>query len=178
VDVLIEVLSRCNPPLGKYAVLGNHDLWSDDEYITRQLASAGVEVLVNQGFPLLPPFDCVSICGIDDPWTGRADVARAFANANPVRIFLTHSPDGLLLLDNEQFDVGFAGHTHGGQIALRDGTPIISAGGPLSRTHARGRFEIPGNGPLIVSRGVGCSSIPVRINADPELVICTLRPAQ
>jgi uncharacterized protein len=177
VDVLIEALSRCNPPLGKYAVLGNHDLWSDDGYITRQLASARVEVLINQGFPLLPPFDCVSICGIDDPWTGRADVARAFANANPVRIFLTHSPDGLLLIDKEQFDVGFAGHTHGGQIALRDGTPIISAGGPLSRTHARGRFEIPDNGPLIVSRGVGCSSIPVRINADPELVICTLRPA-
>jgi uncharacterized protein len=176
VDVLIGVLSRCNPPLGKYAVLGNHDLWSDDEYITRQLASARVEVLVNQGFPLPPPFDCVSICGIDDPWTGRADVASAFADANPVRIFLTHSPDGLLLLGKEQFDVGFAGHTHGGQIALRDGTPIISAGGPLSRTHARGRFEIPDNGPLIVSRGVGCSSIPVRINADPELVICTLRP--
>jgi uncharacterized protein len=176
VDALIQGLSRCNPPLGKYAVLGNHDLWSDDVYITRQLASARVEVLVNQGFPLRPPFDCVSICGIDDPWTGRADVARAFADANPVRIFLTHSPDGLLLLDKEQFDVGFAGHTHGGQIALRDGTPIISAGGPLSRTHARGRFEIPDNGPLIVSRGVGCSSIPVRINADPELVICTLRP--
>jgi uncharacterized protein len=176
VDVLIEGLSRCKPPLGKYAVLGNHDLWSDDEYITRQLATAGVEVLVNRSFPLPPPFDCVSICGIDDPWTGAADVVKAFSGAHPIRIFLTHSPDGLLLLENEQFEVGFAGHTHGGQIARRDGTPIISAGGPLSRTYARGRFEIPPHGPLIVSRGIGCSSIPVRINADPELVICTLRP--
>ena len=159
-----------------FAVLGNHDLWSGDEYISRQLATAGIRVLVNEGAKLPAPFDCVSICGIDDPWTGRADVAQAFANANPVRIFLTHSPDGLLLVGKEQFDVGFAGHTHGGQVALRDGTPIISAGGPLSRSHARGRFEIPDNGPLIVSRGVGCSSIPVRINADPELVMCTLRP--
>jgi uncharacterized protein len=180
VDVLIDGLSRCKPPLGKYAVLGNHDLWSDAAYITRRLATAGVQVLVNRSCPLPSPFDCVSICGIDDPWTGSANVARAFEGSRPIRVFLTHSPDGLLLLDQEQFDVGFAGHTHGGQIARRDGTPIVSAGGPLSRAYGRGRFEIPGHGPLIVSRGIGCSSIPVRINADPELVICTLRrsPAQ
>jgi hypothetical protein len=177
VDVLVEGLSRCKPPLGKYAVLGNHDLWSDDEYISRRLTEAGVELLINRSVSLPAPFDCVSICGIDDPWTGSADVAKAFAGANPIRIFLTHSPDGLLLLDTEQFDVGFAGHTHGGQIARRDGSAIISAGGPLSRTYGRGRFEIPGHGPLIVSLGVGCSSIPVRINADPELVVCTLRSA-
>ena len=176
VDLLLEGFSRCNPPLGKYAVLGNHDLWSGDEYISRQLSAAGVKILVNESVTLPAPFECVSICGIDDPWTGRVDAAKAFANANPVRIFLTHSPDGVLLLGDEQFDVGFAGHTHGGQVALRDGTPIISAGGPLARSHARGRFEIPDNGSLIVSRGVGCSTIPVRINADPELVICTLRP--
>jgi hypothetical protein len=178
VDELVDGLSRCKPPLGKYAVLGNHDLWSDDEYISRRLTDAGVELLVNRSVTLPAPFDCVSICGVDDPWTGSADIAKTFANANPVRIFLTHSPDGILLLNDEQFDVGFAGHTHGGQVARRDGSSIISAGGPLSRLYGRGRFEIPGHGPLIVSLGVGCSSIPVRINADPELVVCTLRPAQ
>jgi uncharacterized protein len=176
VDVLSDGLSRCKPPLGKYAVLGNHDLWADEERITRRLASAGVEVLINRNFSLPAPFDCVSICGIDDPWTGSADAAEAFRGANRIRIFLSHSPDGLLLLDKEQFDLGFAGHTHGGQIALRDGTPILGAGGPLSRTYARGRFEIAGNGPLIVSRGIGCSNVPIRINSDPELVICTLHP--
>lgn len=174
VDVLSDGLSRCKPPLGKYAVLGNHDLWADEERITRRLAAAGVAVLVNRNITLPPPFDCVSICGIDDPWTGSADVAKAFAGAGPIRIFLSHSPDGLLLLDEEQFDLGLAGHTHGGQIALRDGTPILGAGGPLSRKYARGRFEIAGRGPLIVSRGIGCSNIPIRINSDPELVICTL----
>jgi uncharacterized protein len=174
VEGLSDSLSRCAPLLGKYAVLGNHDLWTDDTHITRQLAAAGVEVLINRHISLPAPFDNVSICGIDDPWTGSADPARAFNGAQPIRIFLTHSPDGLLLLDKEQFDVGFAGHTHGGQIALPDGTPILDAGGPLSRSYSRGRFEIAGNGPLIVSRGVGCSHLPIRLNADPELVICTL----
>ena len=176
VDVLPGVFSRCAARLGKYAVLGNHDLWTDQSYITRQLSSAGVQVLVNRNVALPPPFDQVSICGIDDPWAGCADPAHAFRGAGPIRIFLSHSPDGLHLLSGERFDVGFAGHTHGGQIAYRDGRPVVMVGGPLSRRYTRGRFEIAGNGPLIVSRGIGCSSLPIRINADPELIVCTLHP--
>jgi uncharacterized protein len=174
IEVLIECLSLCRPRLGTYAVLGNHDLWSDEAQITRALTAAGVHVLVNRNVALPAPFDAVSICGIDDPWTGSADIAKAFRGANEIRIFLTHSPDGLLLLEQERFDVGFAGHTHGGQVALPSGTPIVGAGGPLARSHSRGRFEVPGSGPLIVSRGVGCSNLPIRINADPELILCTL----
>jgi predicted MPP superfamily phosphohydrolase len=175
-ELLADVLSQCRPPLGKYAVLGNHDLWTDDDRITRVLESAGVEVLVNRNCRLPAPFDGVSICGIDDPWTGNADMGKAFAGAGAIRILLTHSPDGLLLLGEERFDLGLAGHTHGGQVALPDGTPILSAEGPLSRSFNRGRFEIAGNGPLIVSLGVGCSNYPIRINCDPELIVCSLRP--
>ena len=176
IDVLCEMLAQCSPPLGKYGVLGNHDLWTDDSHIVRRLAAAGVEVLVNRSCSLPPPFEGVSVCGVDDPWTGNADMTRTFQDAGPIRVFLSHSPDGLLLVKDEQFDVGFAGHTHGGQVALRDGTPLMSASGPLSRQYGRGRFDIPGNGPLIVSRGFGNSTLPIRINADPELIVCTLRP--
>jgi predicted MPP superfamily phosphohydrolase len=172
---LAEGLSRCKPPLGKYAVLGNHDLWTDERQLTQLLAAANVTVLVNRNITLPAPFDSVSICGIDDPWTGNTDAAQAFKDANPIRLFLTHSPDGLLLLGDEKFDVGFAGHTHGGQIALRDGTPILVAQGPLSRAYSHGRFEVEGSGSLIVGRGIGCSDLPIRLNADPELVLCTLR---
>jgi predicted MPP superfamily phosphohydrolase len=176
IHALADVLSRCDAPLGKYGVLGNHDLWTDDDYIKEQLASAGVTMLVNSNRALPAPFDNVSICGIDDPWTGTADVGKAFAGSGPVRVFLTHSPDGLLLVRGEHFNVGLAGHTHGGQVAFPNGTPILSAGGPLARTYGRGRFEIAGNGPLIVSRGIGCSNLPIRLNADPELIVCTLTP--
>jgi len=83
-------------------------------------------------------------------------------------------PAGVTLLDGRRYDVAFAGHTHGGQIAAPDGRPLFRPSGPGSRHYSYGRYEIPGNGPLFVSCGVGCSGIPVRINADPELVICTL----
>jgi predicted MPP superfamily phosphohydrolase len=178
VGTFTKVLARWQPRFGKYAVLGNHDLWTSDQYISERLVEAGARVLVNESARLPAPFDCVSICGIDDPWTGTADVARTFANTGPVRIFLTHSPDGLLLLKQERFDVGFAGHTHGGQVLLPGGVHILDAGGPLARKYSRGRFDVPGHGPLIVGLGVGCSNLPIRLNAHPELILCTLVPAE
>jgi hypothetical protein len=86
-----------------------------------------------------------------------------------------HSPGGLFRLQGERFDVGFAGHTHGGQIARPDGVPLFKPSGPSSRQYSYGRYDLPDNGPLLVSCGVGCSGIPLRWNADPELLICTLR---
>jgi len=173
--VLTDRLAAFKPRLGTYAVLGNHDSWAGAARVSEKLMAAGVTVLANRHVALPAPFAEVSICGIEDPITGRPDAAQAFHGAGPVRIFLTHAPDGILFLRGAKFDVALAGHTHGGQIALTDGTPIVSAGGPLSRSHSRGRFPLPGNGPLFVSRGIGCSNLPLRINADPELVMLTLK---
>jgi uncharacterized protein len=177
VQALARQLEYCRPPLGKYAVLGNHDLWADDKRIATILAASGVEVLINRSATLPAPFDCVSICGIDDPWTGSPDAQRAFDGAEDIRVFLTHAPDGLMSLSNERFDVAFAGHTHGGQVAWPNGSPVLLPHGPLSKLYVYGKFSIEGNGCLMVSRGVGCSTLPIRLNAHPELVLCTLSSA-
>jgi predicted MPP superfamily phosphohydrolase len=169
-------LAACAPlaPLGAYAVIGNHDVWNGRETVEAALERAGVHVLVNGAASLPAPFGQVSVCGIDDPWTGAPDAAATFAGAGDVRIYLMHSPDGLWRLDGQRYDVGFAGHTHGGQIARKEGPPLFRPSGPYSQRFTYGRFDVPGNGPLIVSRGVGCAAIPLRVNADPELLICTL----
>lgn len=174
-SVLLAGLAACHAPLGKFAVFGNHDLSTDDVALGRMLAGAGVQMLVNRNVDLPAPFDKVSLCGLDDPWSGTPDGHATFTDAQATRILLMHAPDGLLLLDGHRFDAAFAGHTHGGQIAMADGTPIIMPKGPLSRPFHYGRFEVEGNGSLMVSRGVGCSGIPVRVNAAPELVICTIQ---
>lgn len=172
---LVAGLARCDPPLGKFAVMGNHDLWTDASLIRDVLTAAGVDVLVNRNLALGAPFASVSLCGMDDPWTGRPDAASTFAGAAETRILMIHSPDGLLLSGSHRFDLALAGHTHGGQVALPGGRPIIVPNGPLCRQYCHGRFEIADNGSMVVSRGIGCSTIPLRINAHPELVICTLR---
>ena len=174
VDALRAFLSAAQAPLGTFAVLGNHDIWNGRATIEAALAKAGVEVLVNRSVGLAAPFGQVSICGIDDPWTGVPSASDAFAGARAVRIYLMHSPDGLFRLDGQRYDLGLAGHTHGGQIARRNGTPLFRPSGPCSREYCHGRYEIDGNGPLLVGRGIGCAGIPLRLNADPELLICTL----
>lgn len=174
IDALRSFLRAARAPFGTFAVLGNHDIWNGRAQIEAALAAAGVEVLVNRSVALAAPFDTVSICGIDDPWTGVPSAEAAFAQARPVRIFLTHAPDGLFLLSGQRYDVGLAGHTHGGQIARHDGTPLLRPSGPGSREYSHGRYEIEGNGPLLVGRGIGCAGIPLRLNADPELLLCTL----
>jgi predicted MPP superfamily phosphohydrolase len=172
---LRSFLEQATAPLGVYAVLGNHDVWNGREEISAALAAAGVELLVNRNVALAAPFEDVSICGIDDPWTGKPSLEATFAGAGPVRVYLMHSPDGLWRLGGQRFDLGLAGHTHGGQIVRRNGAPLKHPSGPYSRQYWHGRFEIPGNGPLLVGRGIGCSGIPLRLRADPELLICTLR---
>jgi predicted MPP superfamily phosphohydrolase len=173
--VLSARLASLRPHCGKYAVLGNHDLWADETQLTDILQKAGVELLVNRNCRLPAPYDSISICGLDEPWTGAPDPHQTFHNAGDVRLLLMHAPDGLLLLDGHRFDVSLAGHTHGGQIARTDGTPIVVPHGPLCRKYYFGRHAIENNGTLIVSRGIGCSTLPIRLNADPELVICTIR---
>ncbi len=170
-----DELAACSPPLGKFAVFGNHDLWADDKRLSALLEQAGVTLLINRNLPLPTPFDTISLCGIDDPWTGEPDVAAAFHEAQATRIFLTHAPDGLLWTQDRQFDLAFAGHTHGGQIVPPGGKPVVLPHGPLSLQYPYGRFDLAQHSALIVSRGVGCSTLPVRINADPELVIVRLQ---
>jgi predicted MPP superfamily phosphohydrolase len=172
---LATFFASCTAPLGTYAVIGNHDIWNGRTAIEAALHGAGIEVLVNRNVALPAPFGMVSICGIDDPWTGRPSCAKAFADAGDVRVFLAHAPDGLCHLGSERFDVGFAGHTHAGQLAWSSGAPLKRPSGPVSADFCYGRFEVPGNGPLLVTSGVGCSVLPLRWNTRPELVLCTLR---
>jgi predicted MPP superfamily phosphohydrolase len=83
-----------------------------------------------------------------------------------------HSPSGLLDLADRRFDLALCGHTHGGQMALPGGTPIVTSGGSLSRKYSRGRYDLASGGKLIVSVGLGCSLLPLRTFADPEIVVC------
>ena len=173
-DWLADELGEIPAPFGRFAVLGNHDLWSDAGYVVDRLQKAGITVLINSNVRLPPPFERVWVCGLDDHWSGRPDAAAAVRGANGVRVVLMHAPSGLLDLAAEHFDLAICGHTHGGQLALPGGVPIVVPRGPLSRRYARGRFRIGDRGTLLVSVGLGCVVIPLRTFADPEIVICTL----
>ncbi|MGZ8379044.1 MAG: metallophosphoesterase [Gemmatirosa sp.] len=176
VDRVVPLLAEIPAPLGRFAVLGNHDLMGDDRYVAERLAAAGVQLLTNRAVPLPPPHDDVWLCGLDDPTRGVARAECSLDGVPGTRIVLMHSPDGLLAIGERPFDVALCGHTHGGQVALPGGRPLIVPEGELSGEFMRGLHCLGPDGTraLLVSRGVGCTTIPVRLFARSEVHVCTL----
>ena len=174
---LIPRLGAIPAPLGRYAVLGNHDHDSDGPAVAAMLGAAGVEMLTNRNVPLPAPFTGISLCGLDDHTMGEPDAGAAFAGAASIRIVLMHAPSSLLDIGDRPFDVALCGHTHGGQIALPGGRQLLTACGPLSRRYSAGRYDLDGDRTLLVSRGVGCTALPIRWNAPAAIMACTIGAA-
>jgi predicted MPP superfamily phosphohydrolase len=168
------------PASRKLAVLGNHDLWARHELIERALARVGVELLINRNVTLLAPHPALTIVGLDDPWTGDLDVARAFEglNGEGSLVVLCHSPDGILEVERalaalpDRRDVLYVcGHTHGGHIASPWGPMVVP--GIVGRRYPSGFYDLGGL-KLYVSRGVGGAEVPVRAYAKPEVAVFEL----
>jgi len=176
VDPLLPLLATLRAPLGTFAVLGNHDHSTDTPRIIAGLERSGVRVLRNRAVQLPAPFDEVWLCGLDDPTYGRSHADSAFAEASGARLVLMHSPDGLLEIGDRDFAVAFCGHTHGGQVALPGGGAIVMPSGKLNRRYARGLFRLKSGASLLVSRGIGCSTLPIRFFAQPEVHLVLLTP--
>lgn len=181
---LITELRALHAPLGVYGVWGNHDYEyfgaNDSPYrhwtarrlaFHDALADAGIQMLRNRGVPLRSD---VYLAGVDDFRCGAPDLTRALRDApgSGATLLMSHNPDFLPLV-SEQVQFTFSGHTHGGQIRL----PLIGA---LSTSSQYGqRFAsgfIQDRTPGFVSRGLGVSHLPLRVNCPPELAVLDLHP--
>lgn len=179
---LAKRLEAVSAPCGKFAVLGNHDLRANRTIIVAALQDAGIRVLANESAPLPPPYSDIAICGLEDATRGQPHADRALNTSAAKRIVLMHSPEGLHAIGDRSFDLALCGHTHGGQIALPWGTPVVVPPGRLNRQFHKGRYELHrdrtiegrGSRALLVSGGVGCSTIPVRLFAAPEVHLCLI----
>jgi predicted MPP superfamily phosphohydrolase len=171
---LAQLLGGIHVPYGRFAVLGNHDHWAGASTVVAHLQNAGIEMLTNRAIDLPHPFENVSVCGLDDHMSGEPDAERAFADAREVRVVLMHAPSGLLDVGERPFDVALCGHTHGGQIALPNGRPIVVASGALSGRYNAGRYSLGLHRTLLVSRGVGCGTLPIRWNSPSTVSLCCL----
>jgi len=177
VEGVLKAIDQIDAPLGRFAVLGNHDLIADDAWLVRRLETIGVRTLVNENVRLAAPYDWLWVCGLDNTEQGTPDGRRTLAGADGLRLMLMHSPDGLTALGAEPFAVAFTGHVHGGQFVLPGGKSLIGVKGPLSQRYLDGGlFELgtPGERILLVSRGIGQGSLPMRFRADPEVHVTDL----
>ncbi|MCC7110072.1 MAG: metallophosphoesterase [Deltaproteobacteria bacterium] len=171
-----ELLSRLEGDV--VAVLGNHDHWTDAPTLKRDLGRVGFCVLQNQNTLLRVRGAPLCVVGVDDGVTGRADVAAALRGAptGGSRLVLAHTPPTVEKLPADAGLVCLSGHTHGGQIWLGSVTEGLFA--RAGQPYVRGHYRV-GNNSVYVSRGLGLGrgSPLLRVGADPEVTLLTLRAA-
>ena len=176
-EPLFEQLARLRAPLGVFAVLGNHDHMrfrrgaglADTLQLVDALQQAGVRVLHNEGLALR---DDLYLAGIDDFREGRPDLRAALAGRprSSACVLLSHNPDVLPLVPTD-VELTLCGHTHGGQVRLPFIGPIVT-----SSWHGR-RFDmgwVAGPARGYVTRGLGVTTLPLRIACPAELTVLDL----
>lgn len=169
---------------GVYAVLGNHDRTQPESNLQRMrtaMVSTGITPLVNEVVSVRIGTSNVVIAGIDDVNNGWPDLAGTAAKVRDEDfvIFLSHSPEvipealktGDMNGRRNWFDLGLFGHTHGGQIAL--------LGQYLGIAKVDARYEqgwiVENRIPMLISRGVGTSILPIRIGRAPQIHLITVK---
>lgn len=154
-----------------FAIRGNHEGWSDisARELRRTYQRTGVRLLVNEHVVL---HSGLAFVGTEDSVTKRYNLSaavRGLPTAIPVRIHLSHAPEVFDWTSGPAvpFALCLAGHTHGGQIRLPFVPPYVPEGaGPR---FVAGWYETTRMGPAYVSRGIGTTAIPIRLNCPPEL---------
>lgn len=175
IEKLGLLLGELKAPLGVYCVLGNHDWWNNHRKIRQFLSANGIKILENKAEKIkMTPASDFWLIGIGDDYTGHADIEKAFSevNSESPRILFMHDPAALFQV-KEKFFLTLAGHMHGGQVFIPGFGAIITLG-EAPKKWASGWVDFP-LGSLYVSKGVGTSILPVRLNAPPEFVILDLK---
>lgn len=155
----------------RYAVLGNWEYLIRDTQtvLTEAYAFGGVKLLVNEAVEINSAGRNLRIVGLDDFFGGivSGTVFRG-SDENTDEIIMIHEPIvAEFISERVSGSTIFAGHTHGGQILIF-GRALYTP--PGSGIYVEGSYEVGGNR-LIVSRGIGASTLPVRIGPEPDIRI-------
>lgn len=163
------MLAALNPPLGKFAVLGNHEYYAGLEGAEKFLSESGFVLLRNDAVTA----GGINLAGTDYPYfknNGQLE-AEMMERLDKGRftVLIRHVPDLEPAL-NGTFDLQLSGHTHGGQI-FPFGFPVR-----LVYPNLQGRFDLADGGMLYVSRGTGFWGPPMRVLTPPEITVFDISP--
>ena len=175
-DAALAGMQRLRPHIAgtPYAVLGNHDTIR----MVPAMEAMGYRLLLNERVTIERGGAAIHLLGIDDAHFYRLDnFAGAIAEVpeQDVAILLSHTPEVYRLASHSNVDLMLCGHTHGGQICLPGGWPVLtSADSP--RALVRGSWR---HNDMIgyTSAGSGASIVDVRLNCPPEVTLHRLRRA-
>lgn len=162
-----------------YYVLGNHEVATNKvNEIYEALSSLGVHVMANTSTVLERNGERLSIVGIEDPLMGMETndmlaMATAYIPQDRLTLLLAHRPEFFDVYVDHEIDVVFSGHAHGGQVRIPGVGGLVAPGQGLLPKYTAGIYERNATS-MVVSRGLGNSSVPYRIFNLPEIVVFEL----
>jgi uncharacterized protein len=165
-DGLARVCAHFSAPA--YGVLGNHD----SVRMVPAMEALGIRMLLNECDGLTRGHDRIYLAGIDDAHLYQVHNIEKAASAIPddaFSILLSHTPEVYRQAAHAGFDLLLAGHTHGGQICLPGGIPVMLEAA-LPRRIGRGAWWY-GAMAGYTSVGVGACVEPVRLNCPPAITL-------
>jgi len=196
IPACVANLKKLKSKTGIHAVLGNHDYFDytfldaiihnfpgqkqprtlqKTDLLVDALLRNGIHLMRNENKRIHYGPDELWLYGLDDATTGHANIRKTLDPFNPrhTNFLLTHTIDVFLDLGNDEIDLSFSGHSHGGQICLPFLGPILTHT-ILGRKYAEGIKRMKG-AVCCVSRGIGAGRwIPFRLLCRPEAIILTV----
>jgi uncharacterized protein len=171
------LLRQMRAPHGLWAVLGNHDFFTDPELVTGALREQGIAVLANQSTAIETKTGRFWLGGVNDVFSGTADVKAAFQErpGGEPAVLLAHEPDFADFVARHDVDLQLSGHSHGGQVRLPFLGPLYLPA--LGRKYVSGLYRV-GELAVYTNPGLGTVGLPVRWNCPPEITFLTLRAAR
>jgi len=169
---LSKLMDVLDCPDGVVGILGNHDFIE----MVPELEALGIRMLLNESMSINHEQQQIWLVGLDDAHYYEVhDLARATHNidSSQTTVLLVHSPEVIEEAEAKGIDLYLCGHTHGGQVCLPGGLPIIG-NARCQRNKLSGRWD-HGSMQGYTHRGTGSSGLPVRINCPPEVSIHCLK---
>lgn len=185
IEVAINFIKNINNIAPIYFISGNHESnISNYSEFKEQLEENNVIILDNKVEILKINESEINLIGIDDPRMTnengvsdseivKVELANAKYNENKYSILLSHRPELFDTYVEKGINLILTGHAHGGQISIPFIGRIVAPNQGFFPKYTSGIFE-ENKTTMVVSRGIGNSILPFRINNRPELVIITL----
>ena len=182
-DVAMAFMEQATEIAPVYYVTGNHEGWIGDAYgeLKVRLEEAGVYVLDNAMYSGQFEGLDLNIAGVSDPdmpgnniVLTKQTIQTLMDETTDYTILLSHRPELFDTYVSSGANLVLAGHYHGGQFRIPFIGGVIAPGAGLFPEYAEGTFT-ENHTTMVVSRGLGNSVIPVRINNRPEVVVVKLQ---
>ena len=187
IHIALDFVSNAVQIAPVYYVAGNHEARVPEyEQLKTGLEDSGVTVLENQKVQITKDGESITLMGIQDPSfrtdylfgdaesVSRQAITSLQNESDGFTVLLSHRPELFELYVDTGMDLVFSGHAHGGQFRLPFVGGLVAPNQGFFPKYDAGQF-IEENTTMIVSRGVGNSIIPFRVNNPPEIVVVELK---